>query len=165
MRTNRRMVSLIDNAPRVPLESLPGELQDILAAGWLEGPGGSLLLSALYGAGWRDDWAHVDVALHEYEVNDVWVPTGSLPDERELFLAAMTGRARSFATAALSLARRLDEVNAVLAVISVGVDDDYLTSGTTVKFFTQRGNYPRFYDALDRFELEALAVLDINDVD
>ena len=159
------MVSLIDNAPRVPPESLPEELQDILAAGWLEGPGGSLLLGALYGAGWRDDWAHVDVALHEYEVNDVWVPSRGLPDERELFLVAMTGRAKSFAIAALSLARRLDEGKAILAVISVGVDDDYLTSGTTVKFFTRRGNYPHFYDVLDRFELEALAVLDIYDVD
>lgn len=161
---NSSMALLIDDAPRVELLGLPEELQDILASGWVEGPGGSLLLGALYGAGWRDDWGRADVSFHEYEVNDVGVPSAGLSGQRDVFLRAMAGRALSFASRALRLAGGYDAGDFLIAVVSVSVDVDYFTGGTAVKFFTCRGDYPRYYDALERYTLEAIAVIDMNDI-
>ena len=91
-------------------------------------------------------------------------PDGIAEDQpAQRYSAAMVRRALSFACRALADARGLDGADSLVAVIGAGVDDDYLTHGTTVRFFTRRGDYPRHFDDLERFALEALAVLDIDD--
>ncbi|MBE3205749.1 MULTISPECIES: hypothetical protein [Parafrankia] len=145
-------------------DELPMELQDILRSGWLVGPAGSLLLKDLFGPGWRSDWPPETVAHHEREVNDVWIPPDGLPQERSLFLSGAVSRARSFALLAMESAQKFDPGDRLVAVISQGIDDDYRTHGATVKFFTRRGEYPRFYDDLEGYRIEAMAVVEPEDL-
>lgn len=142
---------------------LPLELQDLLQAGWLVGPAGSLLLRGMFGSGWRSDWSPKDVAVHECEVNDVWIPQEGLPIERSLFLSGAVSRARSFVTLAMKSAQELKSADLLVAVIGLGVMEDYLTHGTTVKFFTRRGEYPRYFDDLESYQMEAMAVIESSD--
>ncbi|WP_329138326.1 hypothetical protein OG552_30375 [Streptomyces sp. NBC_01476] len=143
-------------------EILPGELQDLVESGWRTGPAGSLLLVGCYGdgAGWRSDWRAEEIAQHELEVNDVSISCDDLPKGRDLFLRAAVARARAFAGAALKVAWGLQASELLVAIVSVGVDDDYLTHGATVKFATRRGGFPESYANLERFNYEAMAVID-----
>lgn len=141
---------------------LPEELRDLIDGGWRTGPAGTLLLNGCYGdgSGWRKDWQAGDVAQHELAVNDVGIPCGDLPEEREPFLRGAAARSRAFAEAALRAAHGLPAAESLVAIVSVGVDDDFLTHGATVKFATERGGFPETYAELDRFVFEAMAVLD-----
>jgi hypothetical protein len=143
---------------------LPAENQDTLTSGWQVGPARSLLLAGLYGPGWRTDWPQQDVAQHEFEVNDVFISGLGLPVERDRFLVGMASRARTFTYLALEAAQSFECSELLVAVIGIGVDDDFLTQGATVKLFTRRGRYPQSFDDLERFHLEAMAVVDIQDL-
>jgi hypothetical protein len=57
---------------------------------------------------------------------------------------------------------------ALIAIVSLGVVGDVLMHGTKVRFTTARGRASRsfdlaWFDDLERFELEAMAVLDMSD--
>lgn len=147
-------------AADLPHEQLPEELREILRGGWLIGPAESMLLKRLYGPGWRPDWRPEAVASYEYEANDVWVTDVELPHDRDRFLPGMVARARTFVHYAMSSARGVEYGGCLTAVISVGVDDDYLTHGTTVKFVTRRAGYPDYYADIERYRLEAIAVVE-----
>lgn len=143
-------------------EILPDELQGLVDNGWQTGPAGSLLLVGCYGdgAGWRSDWKAEEIAEHELEVNDVRIFCDDLPKARDLFLRAAVARSRAFADAALKAAWELQESEFLVAIVSVGVDDDYLTHGATVKFATRRGGFPEYYANLERFQYEAMAIIE-----
>lgn len=149
-------------AEMVDLQLLPDELQDLVESGWRIGPAGSLLLVGRYGdgSGWRSDWLIEEIAQHELEVNDVSIPCDDLPETRDLFLRAAVARSRVFAEAALRAAWELQASESLVAIVSVGVDDDYLTHGATVKFATRREGFPEFYANLERFQHEAMAIIE-----
>ncbi|WP_159392413.1 hypothetical protein [Streptomyces niveus] len=151
--------------PEILPENLPAELRDLIDGGWRTGPAGALLLDGCYGdgSGWRSDWQAADIAQHELAVNDVGIPCGDLPEEREAFLRGAVARSREFADAALRAANGLPAADTLVAIVSVGVDDDFLTHGATVKFATERGGFPETYAELDRFRFEAMAVLDAHE--
>lgn len=144
-------------------EILPAGLRELVESGWRVGPAGSLLLVGCYGdgAGWRSDWQAEEVAQQELEVNDVSIPCDDLPKKREFFLRDAVARSRAFADAALGVASGLQESKFLVAIVSVGVDDDYLTHGATVKFATRRGGFPEAYSNLERFQYEAMAVIEL----
>jgi hypothetical protein len=155
MRTNELMRQLWPAAREVDVPSaLPGELQDLIDAGWTVGPGGALVLAGCYGdgSGWRSDWKAEEVSRHELEVNDVAIPCGDLPEA--------VVRAKAFAGAAMEAACGLEGAEDLVAVVSVGVDDDYLTHGATVKFATERGGLPAHFADLERFRFEAMALVE-----
>jgi hypothetical protein len=142
---------------------LPEELRAIIAAGWVIGPGGSLLLAALWGDGWSKDHVPVQAADYEYEVNDVAIPAADLGGDPDRYLGRAAARGIQFAARAMRAAAGLAGAESLIAVVGTGVDQDFLTHGTTVKFFTQRGDYPRWFDDLERFTTEAIAVLNMSD--
>ncbi|MFF2188555.1 hypothetical protein [Streptomyces sp. NPDC058155] len=162
MRMNALMLPLWKATEVGDPEILPEELRDLIDGGWRTGPAGALLLDGCYGdgSGWRGDWQAGDVAQHELDVNDVGIPCHDLPQEREPFLRGAVTRSRAFAEAALRAAHGLPAADSLVAIVSVGVDDDFLTHGATVKFATERGGFPETFAELDRFRFEAMAVLD-----
>jgi hypothetical protein len=165
VRANARMSLLWTEAESFLGRDLPAELRELLDEGWVVGPATALLLKGQFGAGWRSDWKPANVARHEYEVNDVGVPSDGISPERDQFLPALVARARDFAVRALGAAGGMPAADLLTAVISVGIDDDYSTHGGTVRFFTRRGGSPRFYEDLERFRLEAMAVVDVHDLE
>ncbi|MCX5009197.1 hypothetical protein OHB05_42540 [Streptomyces sp. NBC_00638] len=163
MRKNSLMLPLWQAvAEREDPEILPDDLRDLAESGWRIGPAGSLLLVGCYGdgSGWRNDWQTEKIAQHELEVNDVSIPCDDLPKERDQFLRAAVARSRSFVVAAIEAAHGLKSAESLVAIVSVGVDDDYLTHGATVKFATRRGGFPEAYADLERFQYEAMAVIE-----
>lgn len=159
MRVNSRIRAVWELSHLASVE-LPTELLDILDQGWVTGPGGSLLLRGMCGSKWRHNVPPpLDISEYEIEINDVWIPSIGLPSNRDSFLLELTARARMFAVGAIESARGLRSADLLVAVISVGVDDDYLTHGGTVKLFTQRGEVRRRFEDLERFTLEGMAVL------
>ena len=164
MRYNSLMEPLWEGSQLLELASLPEETRDVLAGGWQVGPAGSLLLASLYGSGWRTDWAPEDVAQHELEVNDLHISSQGAPEERGQFLVEMVSRARTAACFALKAADTFPSSELLVAVISVGIEDDYLPHGATVKILTHRGGYPRWLDDLDKFRLEAMALMEPRDI-
>ncbi|MFI6789793.1 hypothetical protein ACIBG4_20965 [Nonomuraea sp. NPDC050383] len=162
MRTNAVMLPLWQATEGGGLEVLPDELRDLVDFGWRIGPAGALVLVGCYGdgSGWRGDWQAEDIARHELEVNDVGIPCDDLPKARDQFLHGAVARSRAFADAAFRAAHGLTASDLLVAVVSVGVDDDYLMHGATVKFATRRGRFPSTYADLERFQYEAIAILD-----
>jgi hypothetical protein len=49
-------------------------------------------------------------------------------------------------------------------VVGTGVGPDFLDHGTTVKFFTRRGAYPRWFDDVEGFKGEAMAFISMSDI-
>ncbi|MFE3249010.1 hypothetical protein [Streptomyces sp. NPDC059209] len=164
MRMNALMLSFWKATEVGDPEILPEDLRELIDGGWRTGPAGALLLAGCYGdgSGWRDDWQAGDIAQHELDVNDVGIPCDDLPEEREAFLRGAVARSRAFADAALRAARSMPASDTLVAIVSVGVDDDFLTHGATVKFATERGGFPETFAELDRFRFEAMAVLDVH---
>ncbi|WP_242889823.1 hypothetical protein [Actinomadura litoris] len=144
--------------------ALPEDLQVILRAGWLVGPAGALLLKNLYGPGWNSVWPASEVAQREREINDVYIPSYDLPVDRAEFLSRMVQRAWSFMHHAFAAACKFESSGTLTAVISVGIGEDFRLHGTTVQFFTRRGNYPDYYSDLERFREEAMAVVERSDL-
>jgi hypothetical protein len=164
MMMNSLMIPIWERRVTVIDSSLPDGNEYLLERGWVVGPGGSLLLRGLFGPGWKRDWAHDEVAQHEYEVNDVRISSAAAPADRDSFLAEMLSRALRFTSRALAGASSIEAADALVAVISIGVAGDYVLHGTTVKFFTLRGDYPDYFVDLERFELEAMAVIEPGDL-
>ena len=86
------------------------------------------------------------------------------------FLRGMAQRGLTFAARALALADRqqLHGGCGLTAIISTGVVTDVLVHGTFVRFTTGRGVPSRsfdlaWFDDLERFKLEAMAVLTASD--
>ncbi len=165
MKSNSRMGPLLEMLGSISLAEteLPVELQDLLSAGWCTGPASSLLLKGLSGLGWRTDWLPDEVSQHEYEVNDVWISPAGIPGPRDAFFGFLLARAMKFAIIGLLSARELEGSDHLVAVISLGVEEDDTRNGATVKFLTRRSGYPSSFDDLERFQLEAMAVLGLVD--
>ncbi|MFF1509295.1 hypothetical protein [Streptomyces sp. NPDC058326] len=167
MRVNPLMQSLLQSGAETEKpDDLPGELRDLVESGWKVGPADSLVIAGCYGdgAGWRDDWQAENVPQCEFEVNDVSIPCDDFPEERDSFLRSAVARSRAFARAMLGAAAGLQHCELLVAIVSVGVDDDYFTHGATVKFATRRTGFPGVYGDLDRFQYEAMASIEYCDV-
>lgn len=160
MIANSRMTRLQESATTEPAR-LPAELTEILAHGWTVAQGGALGLTALTAAAAAADPGRV--AWWEIDTNDVHIPDDDLRTDPATYLPRVAARGRTFAAAALRRARGLPGADALVAVVGTGADEDFVEHGTTVKFFTRRGDYPRWFDDLEGFELEAMAVLDAAD--
>ncbi|MFF2328287.1 MULTISPECIES: hypothetical protein [unclassified Streptomyces] len=148
----------------LPGEDLPGELRSLVDEGWEVGPAGSLLLRGMHGSGWRSDWTREEVSRHELDVNDVWIPPTGLDESRDVFLPGLVARAREFLSCAMKSAHGLESADLLVGIISIGVDDDFLDHGATVKLSTRRGGFPDYYDDLERFQFEGMAVVEAADM-
>ncbi|GAA3825847.1 hypothetical protein GCM10022226_53260 [Sphaerisporangium flaviroseum] len=164
MIVNSRMQVLLAQAPEETwARPLPEALQEIVDAGWGYRSGGSLLLAALCDSVVDAPPPGEQYFATEYHVNDIWVLGEDLDPTRDVYLRAIAGRALVFAWVALNEARQLPEFGTLAAVVGTGVADDFLLHGTTVRFFTRRGDYPSWFDDLESYELEAMALLDASD--
>ncbi|TQM81260.1 hypothetical protein FHX81_3623 [Saccharothrix saharensis] len=165
MKTNSAMRALMRDLGQEVEAPFPEELDHILRAGWYTADCGALLLRAtgLHARSWPCD--EREVANREYEVNDIRVPEHGSEQERDRFLLTMVSRALWFTKAAMRGARGVPESDKLTALVSTGIDDDYLSHGTTVRFFTTRGGHPDWLDDLENFRIEAMMVLDMSDVD
>jgi hypothetical protein len=167
MRTNSRMRMILpDWAIGGYREGLPEDVLRIVEAGWAVGPRGSLLLSALWGGGWRREIDAPEVGRYEYDVNDVYISLSDLRPDIDVYLSRAASRGIAVALRLLEDAKNLPGSDTLLAVVSVPVDmesNDFLLQGTTVRFFTQRGDYPDWFENLERFELDAISVLEMED--
>ena len=104
------------------------------------------------------------------ETIDYRGPDGEYPPPVLGFLRGMAQRGLTFAARALALADRqqLPGGGGLTAIISTGVVADVLVHGTFVRFTTARGVPSRsfdlaWFDDLERFKLEAMAVLIASD--
>ncbi|MEU8267843.1 hypothetical protein AB0B89_11800 [Sphaerisporangium sp. NPDC049002] len=145
-------------------QDISSELEEVIEGGWVVGPHGVLSLAALHDPELDMQVDHLEPFEVEYHRNEVWIPGDDLPVDREGYLTAICVRALTFSLAALAAARNLPGFDTLTAVISTGVDADWSTHGTTVKFFTRRGGYPNWFDDLESFEIEAVALLEASDV-
>ncbi len=109
-------------------------------------------------------------ALVDDDHIDYRTPEGELPEQVRRFLSGAASRGLAFASRALAraLQQQPDAAGALVSVISTGVAGDVLVHGTAVKFTTARGKPsgwfdPRWFDDLERFKLDAMAVLSISD--
>ncbi|MDA8371788.1 MAG: hypothetical protein M0026_18240 [Nocardiopsaceae bacterium] len=82
----------------------------------------------------------------------------------DTYLNRVVSRGFGFAGACLRRARDLPEAQGLRAVVITGVDDGFLTHGTTVKFFLVRGNLPERYQDIERFRIEAIALVGLADL-
>jgi hypothetical protein len=165
MKTNSAMRALLRELGQEVEVPLTGELDVILRTGWYTADCGALLLreTGLHAKSWPCD--EREVADREYEVNDIRIPDHDIDRERDRFLLTMTSRALRFAKAAMRGAEGMPESDKLRALLSTGIDDDYLSHGTTVRFFTTRGGHPDWLDDLENFTIETMMVLDMSDVD
>ncbi|MGW4644550.1 hypothetical protein ACWEN6_38970 [Sphaerisporangium sp. NPDC004334] len=164
MIVNSRMQVLLAQAPEETwARPLPEDLQETVDAGWAYRSGGPLLLAALCASAVDTPPPGEQYFATEYHVHDIWVPGDDLDPSRNVYLPAIASRALVFAWAALNEARHLPEFRTLAAVVGIGVADDFLLHGTTVRFFTRRGEYPSWFDDLESYELEAMALLDASD--
>ena len=164
MKTNATMRTLLAAAPAggwAGPPAFPPDVQDTLDAGWTVGPNGALLLAAH----WRRDRHDIPAdALGdgEHEVNDVFVSLRDLAPGSPAFLPRAAARCLAFAGRMLTESHGLPGSADLLATVSVSTDtddEDFAVQGGTVRFFTRRGAHPGFYDDLEAFPHEALAVL------
>ncbi|WP_157606524.1 hypothetical protein [Saccharomonospora cyanea] len=167
------MEEVLNREEVVQDDVLPDELRTIIRKGWYFTPAGAFVLEALEPRSMlaktfltkhfrrnRELASHWGgVADYEYHTNDVKIPESGLPSDKERFLSAVAIRALCFIEEAFRSAARFEVSNGLTAVVSVGVGDNYLSHGTTVKFFTRRAGRPDWYEDLERFKIEAIAVL------
>ncbi|MET7375307.1 hypothetical protein [Micromonospora arida] len=167
LRTNAAMRSLLGSAAFAADQPTVPELeQDTLDAGWTVEPGGALLLL-------RHRPKHLQhipaeaLGEGEYEVNDVHVSLDDLGRETADFLPRAASRGLHFARRMLAAARGLPGSETLLAAVAIHVDvadEDFALQGATIRFFTRRGHYPRWFDELETYTHEAIAVLDPSDL-
>ncbi|RAY13442.1 hypothetical protein DPM19_20490 [Actinomadura craniellae] len=141
---------------------LPGDLREIVEAGWTTGPAGTLLLAVQYRDRWNPEVGEADVGAYEYEINDIHVSTADLPVDEGL-PARAAARGLTFALRAMERAAGLPGADLLAAVVSTPIDEEFLESGTTVKFFTRRGRHPDWFDDLERFQLDGVALVEMPD--
>jgi hypothetical protein len=140
--------------------------QSVIDAGWMIGPSGSLLLTALWG-GRRTDLPAAEVGPYEYEVNDANVPLDDLMDDEERFLGRAASRALHFAGQLLGKASNLPGSETLQSLVSIFIDktdEDFALQGANVKFFTRRGEPLPWLDDLEKFQLSAIAVMEVSDL-
>lgn len=164
MIVNSKMAALLATADQEtgPRE-LPDELRELLAGGWQVCASGILILTAPDDPIVTSTWEVEEVGITEYDVNDIRVPDEDCLDDPDSYLRRMVLRGLAFARAGLHRATDVVGAETLHAALSTGIDEDFLTHGTTVRFFTQRGIHPHWFDNLERYEVEALALLDMSD--
>ena len=108
--------------------------------------------------------------LTDDETIDYRGPDGEYPPPVLGFLRGMAQRGLTFAARALALADRLQLPGGagLTAIVNTGVVADVLVHGTFVRFTTARGVPSRsfdlaFFDDLESFKLDAMAVLTASD--
>ncbi|MEU8329033.1 hypothetical protein [Micromonospora sp. NPDC048839] len=146
--------------------TLPSIEQDTLDAGWAVEPSGALVLVAHRPHDGHDVPAE-SLGEGEYEVNDVHVSVTDLGRESPDFLPRAASRGLYFARRMLAGARGLPGSDTLLATVAIFVDvddEDFALQGATIRFFSRRGAYPRWFDDLEPFALEAIAVLALSDL-
>lgn len=204
MKVNSAMRPLVANPSKLGRATpLPADLEEVIMAGWREGPGGVLLLAG------TDEFPNKsrevrsrEVGEYEYDNNHVTIPDddlirtvprfkprldpnvpllddeqidyrgpdGQLFDDIRIYLRRLVSRSLTFASGALAQAGRqqLNSVEGLMALVSAGVVGDVLVHGASVRFTTGRGVPSstfdmRWFDDLERFKLEAVAVLTMAD--
>ncbi|MFW5419804.1 hypothetical protein J0910_24605 [Nocardiopsis sp. CNT-189] len=167
MITNEHMRRLLDTAtPISGGEGLPGPLQEIAEAAWGRGASGVLSPGGPPPA-WTEAEAGAgpeELMRTELEVNDFKIDDEDLVPDPDSYLRRTVSRGLLFASACLRRAADLPEAGRLRAVVITGVDDDFLTHGTTVKFFLHRGGLPSRYQDVERYILEGIAVLGPDDL-
>ncbi|WP_322749066.1 MULTISPECIES: hypothetical protein [unclassified Frankia] len=154
----RELIASVDGS--ILAQELPSELCEICDEGWSVSPCGSYVLAALYDPSLESIAESEGLPYLELEVNDVKIPDLDLLNDLSSYLPRVASRGLSFAVTALGKARKSGLADSLVAVVSTGVGDDYLTHGTTVKFYTRRDNYPDWFDDLERFAIEAMALIE-----
>lgn len=166
MITNSSMRALIaDPAFAESAPAVPPDVDYIEEGGWTIGPGGTLLLAALW-TGQERDIPVAEITRFEYEINDVHVSLKNLRGEGA-FLPRAAARAVHFALHMLEKARGLPGSATLHANVAISVDTGdelFPLQGGVVRFFTQRGDPLGWLDDLERFKLEAIALLDMSDI-
>ncbi|RAO39289.1 hypothetical protein PSN13_00313 [Micromonospora saelicesensis] len=166
MRTNAAMRRLLGSAAFAADQPTVPELeQDTLDAGWTVEPSGALLLVAHRPKRVHDIPAEA-LGEGEYEINDVHVSLDDLGREKIEFLPRAASRGLYFARRMLGAARGLPGSETLLAAVAIHVDvddEDFALQGATIRFFSRRGSYPRWFDELEAYTREAIAVLDLSD--
>lgn len=164
MITNTQMKDLLSEVHGAGLDkSLPEDLQETVDTGWKRGPRGLLSPG-------EEHWNPVPTAgpqelmCAEIDLNDFRVDDDDLVAEPGTYLEKVTLRAFLFAGKCLERARTLEEGHDLHAVVCTSVDEDFLTHGSTVRFFLRRGELPARYEDLERFAIEAIALLGLNDL-
>jgi hypothetical protein len=167
MRVNSRMRALLsDEAFTNDRPSLPPDTRDIVDAGWTVGPNGALLLASR----WRQGMPAIPAAglgCGEYDVNDVYISLDDLGRENPDFVFRAAARGLYFTEMMLEKGLVLPGSETLLAMVAVFVDVDdeaFALQGARVRFFTRRGDFPEWFDDLEAFKLEAIAMLDRSDV-
>lgn len=109
-------------------------------------------------------WTEDDPAI------DYRGPDGQFPVDVAAFLSRMAARGLTFASRAVRLAAQqgLDAAGALVAIINIGVTGDVLVHGTHVHITTARGAPSKWFDLswfddLERFEMDAMAVIDLHE--
>jgi len=106
------------------------------------------------------------IGSYEYEINDVYLSLDDLHGGDDL-LPRAAARTIDVARRLLRAGLRLPGSGTLTAVAAVHVDaDDELfdLQGGRVRLFTRRGEHPSWFDDLETFEQEALALLDRSDI-
>ncbi|QKW13398.1 hypothetical protein [Verrucosispora sp. NA02020] len=161
---------MFDVLVRGPVElnhDLSPDLDEVARAGWALGPCGAILLKSLWGPGWRTNIDASEVGSYEYEVNDVYASLSDLAVNKAAYLNGAAIRGISFATRMLRDASDFPEADSLLAVVGISVDEedeDFLLQGASVRFFSRRGDYPTWFEDLERYRKEAIAVVDMADL-
>ncbi|MFK4244181.1 hypothetical protein ACI2KV_14985 [Micromonospora chokoriensis] len=167
LRANAAMRSLLGSAAfAVDQPTVPEMEQTTLDAGWTVEPSGALLLVRHRPKCMHDIPAEA-LGGGEYEINDVYVSLDDLGRESVDFLPRAASRGLYFARRMLASARGLPGSETLLAAVAIHVDvddEDFALQGATIRFFSRRGSYPDWFDELETFTLEAIAVLDMSDV-
>ncbi len=167
MRTNSRMKAILER----PLaddagQDIPADTQAIIDAGWIIGPQGALLLKANCPHP-KSSLDPSQVAHYEYDINDLYVTLTDLRTNMDLYLPRAVRRGLSIAQTLLLEATELPGSETLVAVVSMWADtenEDFLNQGVRPRFFTRRGAYPRWFDDLEPFKLEAIALLELPDI-
>lgn len=166
MRTNSSMRDLLRQAPsREELPPLPDDAQAVLDAGWTVGPEGSLLLRALWN-GVLTPLPASTVGRYEYDINDVYIPLADLASDMSNYLSKAALRGASFATEMLLSASEFPASDTLVAMVGIFTDtedEDFVLQGARLRFFTRRGNYPGWFENLESFELQAVAMINLAD--
>ena len=100
-------------------------------------------------------------------MNDVDISLDDLGDREGTFLVRAASRAFTFASLMLAKGAGLPGAETLQASVSVSVDvtDEYFAlQGANVRFFTRRGDDLGWFDDLEKFKIEAIALLDVSDL-
>jgi hypothetical protein len=57
-----------------------------------------------------------------------------------------------------------ETLQATVSIFADKTDEDFALQGGVVRFFTRRGDYPDWFEDLESFTLEAIAVMDATDI-